>query len=103
VIQQSLGGHAVPLDPPTLRVARRLGLLDPDLEDLEAARASLEHLVPKPRGSLFGELISSLAADVCLEDEPRCSACPLSVECPSSLEDHRNGTSGTARSRTKPR
>src|SRR6516225_8239051 len=39
VIQQSLGGHAIPLDAPTLRTARRLGLIDHDGDDAEALRA----------------------------------------------------------------
>src|SRR4051794_23353150 len=47
VIQQSLGGHAVPLDAPTLRVLRRLALTDGDQDDLEALRAGLEHHIPK--------------------------------------------------------
>src|SRR5262249_19589492 len=63
VIQQSLGGHAIPLDSPSLRVLRRLGLLDEDVEDMEAVRTSLEHLIPKARGPLFTELMSALAHD----------------------------------------
>ena len=65
VVQQSLGGHAIPLDVPTLRTARRLGLIDCDPDDMEAARSSLEHLVPKAKGALFCELISNLAALAC--------------------------------------
>src|SRR5437016_10574761 len=49
VVQHSLGGHAIPLDAPTLSVLRRLGLIDGD-DDLETVRASLEHLVPKVKG-----------------------------------------------------
>ena len=33
VMQRSLGGHAIPLDAPTLRCARRLGLVDGDHQD----------------------------------------------------------------------
>src|SRR5262249_3333645 len=40
VIQQALGGHAIPLDEPTLRTVKRLGLVDED--DAETVRASLE-------------------------------------------------------------
>src|SRR5215831_14632820 len=57
VVLHSLGGHAIPLDAATLSLVRRLGLVDDNLEDLEAIRASLEHLVPKARGSLFLEMI----------------------------------------------
>src|SRR5262249_31231594 len=53
VTQQTLGGHAVPLDGPALRVLRRLGLIDGSQEELEALRGSLEHIVPKARGTLF--------------------------------------------------
>ena len=105
VVQHTLGGHAVPLDPPTLRVARRFGLLDGDQEDLEAARSSLEHLIPKSRGSLFGELTSSLAAEVCWEEVPQCADCPLNAECPSSrLDDPREDLAVSSRAtRSKPR
>src|SRR5262245_53925843 len=50
VTQHSLGGHAIPLDGPMLAVLRRLGLIDSDEQDVEAIRASLEHLIPKSRG-----------------------------------------------------
>src|SRR5579884_3497032 len=78
VLQQSLGGHAIPLDPPTLRTTRRLGLIDTDQDDPESVRASLEHLVPKARGSLFVDLISRLAEDCCWDEGPLCGSCPLS-------------------------
>src|SRR6202011_1475190 len=77
IIQQALGGHAVPLDAPSLRTLRRLGLIESDQNDLEAIRASLEHIIPKVRGSLFGELVIALAEELCLEDEPLCGSCPL--------------------------
>jgi len=96
VMQQSLGGHAIPLDEPTLRTARRLGLIDAEEEDLEAVRSSLEHLVPKAKGSLFVDLISDLAHDACQEECPNCSGCPLHSECPTGQEAVRTV-------RTKPR
>src|SRR5581483_3025269 len=58
VVQQSLGGHAIPLDEAALRVLRRLGVLDEDVADLEALRASIEHQVPKAKGTLFIDLVS---------------------------------------------
>jgi endonuclease-3 len=106
VVQQSLGGHAIPLDLPTLRAARRLGLIDCDPDDMEAARASLEHLVPKAKGTLFCDLISNLADEVCWEVEPHCSACPLAADCPTAQEQEAVGREGVAvggRGRTKPR
>src|SRR5262249_18482594 len=73
VVQQSLGGHAVPLDAPTLRAVQRLGLIDRDQEDREALRTSLEHLVPKAKGPAFTELVSHLGHEYCWEEEPHCS------------------------------
>jgi endonuclease-3 len=98
VIQRSLGGHAVPLDEPTLRCLRRLGLIEGEGEDLEALRASLEHLVPKSRGPLFNELVSFLASEYCWEDDPHCHACPLCHDCPVGRE-----APVRERSRAKPR
>ncbi len=104
VVQQSLGGHAIPLDLPTLRAARRLGLIDGDPDDLEAARASLEHLVPKAKGPLFCDLISNVAADACWEDEPHCSGCPLVGDCPTGQEQEaRESVAAGGRGRSKPR
>jgi endonuclease III len=102
VVQRSLGGHAIPLDAPTLRCARRLGLIEGEGEDREGVRASLEHLVPKAKGAQFTDVISNLAGEHCWEDEPNCPSCPLAQECPTA---HGTGyTNGTARSsRPKPR
>jgi endonuclease-3 len=83
VTQHSLGGHAIPLDVPSARVLRRLGLLDNDSGDIEAQRASLEHLIPKARGSLFVELISAMAHDDSWEDDAR-----------FPLRSHLNGSAG---------
>jgi endonuclease-3 len=101
VVQRSLGGHAIPLDAPTLRCARRLGLIENSEDEAEAARASLEHLVPKAKGPQFTDLISTLAGEHCWEDQPNCPSCPLSHDCPTA---HASGyTNGTTRSRPKPR
>jgi endonuclease-3 len=102
VTQRSLGGHAIPIDPPTLRCARRLGLIDETQDDNEA-RTTLEHLIPKAKGPAFTDLISNLAEDLCWEDEPNCQACPLASECSFAQE---NGVEAMAASRThrpKPR
>jgi endonuclease-3 len=85
VTQRSLGGHAIPLDAPTLRCARRLGLIAAQ-DDLEAARSSLEHLVAKSKGHLFTDAISNLAEEHCWESEPNCPNCPLHADCPTGLE-----------------
>lgn len=85
VVQNSLGGHAVPLDGPVTRTLRRLGMIDEDQSDPETLRASLEHFVPKANGPIFFELASALAQDTCWQAEPNCSDCPLANECPSAL------------------
>jgi endonuclease III len=104
VVQHSLGGHAIPLDVPTLRTARRLGLIDCDPDDMEAARSSLEHLVPKAKGALFCDLMSNLAGLACWEDEPHCSACPMAGDCPTGQEQERTaGVTVGGRGRPKPR
>lgn len=104
VVQQSLGGHAIPVDAPTLRTARRLGLIDGELADRESLQSSLEHLVPKSRGPQFVALMSRLAEDVCREEGPNCSACPLVQECPTGQECGRaEGVTVSRSSRPKPR
>ena len=102
VMQRSLGGHAIPLDAPTLRCARRLGLLDGNQDDADA-RASLEHLVPKAKGAQFTDLISCLADRYCWDEEPHCSACPMARDCAFA---HENGVQQLATAgarRPKPR
>jgi endonuclease III len=102
VLQRSLGGHAIPIDAPTLRCARRLGLIEPGQEGPEAVRASLEHLVGKSKGAQFTDAISDLAEEHCWETEPNCHACPMNGECPTAQEmGTANGVA--TRTRTKPR
>jgi len=84
VVQRTLGGHAIPLDQSTLRTARRLGLLESEQEDLEAARASLEHLIPKAKGHQFTDAISIVAENHCWESAPSCAGCSLAGDCPSA-------------------
>lgn len=86
VTQRTLGGHAIPLDGPTLRVCERLGLIESEQEDREAVRTSLEHLIPKAKGPHFTELVSRVAQDYCWEFEPNCRACPLRSECMTGQE-----------------
>lgn len=83
VTQRSLGGHAVPLDHPTVRVLQRLAVLDAELDDLEAARGTLEHFIPKAAGPDFTDRVAVFAATVCTEDRPRCETCPMLPTCPT--------------------
>jgi len=103
VVQRSLGGHAIPVDAPTLRCARRLGLIDAVAEDIETVRGALEHAIPKAKGMAFTDAISDLAENTCWEDEPNCSACPLRADCPTGQEVCAAGAVAARSSRSKPR
>jgi endonuclease-3 len=87
VVQRSLGGHAIPLDGPTVRVLQRLGVVEEvDPEDLESLRGGIEHVIPKARGAEFTELLSIHAKEICTEKDPLCSKCPLLTECPTGQD-----------------
>src|SRR3954469_11205897 len=81
VVQQALGGHAIPVDASTRRALERLGISEPDLP---ALRSVLERAVPKNRGVEFLELLEELAHDTCV-DRPDCPRCELRKVCPFSL------------------
>jgi endonuclease III len=81
VMQHGLGGHAIPLDGPTMRVLNRLGVLEGESESLESLRGTVEHFVPKAKGPAFVELLGILADEVCLEESPKCGKCPLLDDC----------------------
>lgn len=102
VVQRSLGGHAIPLDEPSLRCVRRLGLVDAG-EDTEAARASLEHVVPKAKGPLFTEAVSAIASEYCFEEAPNCPACPMHRDCAAAQEGTFAVTPAVRAHRPKPR
>jgi endonuclease-3 len=104
VVQQALGGHAIPLDAPTLRAAQRMGLFDTDADDPDAVRASLEHLIPKAKGAVFVDAVSRVAEEHCWADSPHCAGCPLAADCPTGQETVRDAApAGRASARTKPR
>ncbi len=87
VLQRALLGHAIPLDEPTIRVLRRLGVIEGEgeIEDLEAVRTSLEHHIPKASGPTFTDRFSTLAATIC-QVKPKCPDCPLRPDCPTGQE-----------------
>ncbi len=82
VIQQALGGHAIPIDSSTRRALERMGISDSDLPSL---RSVLERAVPKNRGVEFLELLEELAHDTCVEPLPDCPRCELRKICPYAL------------------
>jgi endonuclease-3 len=79
VIQQALGGHAIPVDASTRRALERLGVSEPALP---ALRAVLERAVPKNRGAEFLDVLEELAHDTCVAGEPDCPRCELKKMCP---------------------
>lgn len=104
VTQRSFGGHAVPLDEPTTRVLRRLGVFDGDLsDDPESARASLEHHIPKAKGYEFTEEVIQLADQICVDGPPLCPQCPLKAECPTGQENLAKGKAGDGKLKPKSR
>ena len=84
VIQQSLGGHAIPIDADCRRPLERLGIIEADTE-ITAVRSLLERAVPKNRGFEFRDLLEDLAHDTCLAGQPRCADCELLQICPTGL------------------
>ncbi len=83
VLQQGLGGHAIPVDRPMRRALERLGLVEAGSDDA-SLRASLERAVPKNRGAEFVDLMEELAHDTCVESEPECPRCELRKVCPTA-------------------
>ncbi len=83
VVQQALGGHAIPVDAPALRALKRLGVADANAEP-SALRSLLERAIPKNRGAEFLDLIEDLAHDTCVEGEPDCPRCELRKICPTA-------------------
>jgi endonuclease III len=102
VTQKSLAGHAIPVDAPTLRVVQRVGLVESTVENLETARATLEHHIPKVRDAAFCDNVSNIASQLCFEEDPNCPDCPLLADCPTGHENSRLAHSGRS-SRSKPR
>ena len=78
VIQQALGGHAIPVDSCTRGALERLGIIEPDLA---ALRSILERAIPKNRGVEFSELLEELAHDTCVAGDPDCPRCELRKIC----------------------
>jgi endonuclease-3 len=95
VIQQALGGHAIPIDQPARRALERLGVSE---TELPALRAVLERAIPKNRGAEFLDLLEDLANDTCTEGKPDCPHCELRKICPFALaRKHEAASTGASR------
>jgi endonuclease-3 len=99
VIQQALGGHAIPIDSSTRRALARLGVSDPELPSL---RSVLERAIPKNRGVEFLELLEELAHDTCVESDPECPRCELKKSCRYALTQKAPATKRGAPAAAKP-
>jgi endonuclease III len=78
VIQQALGGHAIPIDNAAFRVLKRIGFSE---TTVPALRAVLERAIPKNRGAEFVDLLEDLASDTCVEGDPDCPRCEVRKVC----------------------
>ena len=85
VIQQALGGHAIPVDEPIRRCLVRLGFAE-EGAPVESIRATLERAVPKTRGPEFADLLEDLAHDTCVAGNPHCPECVLVKLCPTGQQ-----------------
>ena len=85
MIQQALGGHAIPVDDPARRALERLGIAERRGRPRRPSASLLERAVPKNRGVEFVDLIEELAHDTCVEGEPDCPRCELRKICPTGL------------------
>jgi hypothetical protein len=68
VVQQALGGHAIPIDESTRKAFENLGLHEPDVASL---RGLIERAIPKNRGTEFIELLEEMAHDAALPNDAK--------------------------------
>ncbi|APW63709.1 endonuclease [Paludisphaera borealis] len=68
VVQQALGGHAIPVDESTRKAFEHLGLHEPDVSTL---RGLIERAIPKNRGAEFIELLEEMAHDAALATDAK--------------------------------
>lgn len=83
VLSFSLGFPCIPVDTHVHRVAKRLGLIGPKTT-AEAAHAVLEAAIPPDDAYRFHVYFIEHGRGVCDAQRPRCAACPLRTDCPSS-------------------
>jgi endonuclease-3 len=68
VVQQALGGHAIPIDESARKALENLGLHEPDVASL---RGLIERAIPKNRGAEFMELLEDMAHDAALPNDAK--------------------------------
>jgi endonuclease-3 len=97
VIQQALGGHAIPIDRSARRALDRLGILE---SAVPALRSMVERSIPKNRGAEFLDLIEDLVNDTCVEIKPDCVHCELRKICQFAVERKHEAHSAAAGGRS---
>ncbi len=102
VVSQALGGHAIPVDPPTRRALVRLGIAETETDDA-SLRSLLERAVPKNRGPEFVDLLEDLAHDTCVEGIPDCPRCELRKVCPTGLANAADAHAAAKHAASAPR
>lgn len=83
VLLFALGFPCIPVDTHVHRVARRLGLIGPKTT-ADQAHGILEALAPPEDAYRFHVHLIEHGRQICKAPTPRCPACPLNEECPSS-------------------
>lgn len=68
VVQQALGGHAIPIDEAARAAMEKLGLYEPDVASL---RGLVERAVPKTKGAEFLDLLEEMVKDPALATDPK--------------------------------
>ena len=84
VLLFALGRPALPVDTHVERVAKRLGLIEPNLT-AEQAHEALERLVDPADYYRFHMLLITHGRRTCAARRPACARCPLVSGCPSAL------------------
>jgi endonuclease-3 len=82
VLAFSLGRNALAVDTHVHRVARRLGLIQPNAS-AERAHVILEDLVPAELRVPMHVGLIQLGREICKAPRPRCEECPLNDLCPT--------------------
>ncbi len=85
VLLFSLGRPSLPVDTHIFRVAKRLGLLGPDIS-IKEAHSLLQNKIHPSKIYQFHVHVIKHGKLVCHAKFPHCSECVLEEGCPSSLE-----------------
>ena len=88
VLMYSLGRDVVPVDTHTHRVADRLGII-PASKSTSDVHAKIDAAVPDGLAYALHTNFVSLGREFCLDNAPKCDACPVAAYCKHAIS-HRN-------------